>query len=278
MLGFRDAITEIVAATQLSRTMSKVAVQQLWDAVESSLGYEVALEDPALRELFAVHVLAVEELCQRIRAQALSLCAAVDAFARSPFGELIDGLRTLRVVTSAPRPAGASASSLPEALESEMGRASRANVDSVDRLRERTHREVIDVIELRFRTHAALREEVRERERWHAVAQRTRQGLTSLKRPPGERSDRGRGVKPTDEAEYRHREAMDRVSAIDEQMLATLLELQASSVDAVKGPWAALLRLQADFFVAQQATWIPLADVFEECAEVPPEGASAAAA
>jgi hypothetical protein len=276
-LSIRDAITDIVAASQLSRTASRAAVQQVWHAVESSLGVEVAFEDPALRELFAVHVLAVEELCLRIRAQAVSLCAAVDTFARSPFGELIDGLRTMRVVTSAPRPPGASASSLPEALETEIGLSSRANVDSVERLRERTQREVIDVIEQRFRTHAALREDVRERERWHTVAQKTRQDLASLRRPPVEPGDRVRGVHPTDEAEHRHREALDHVRVIDEQMLATLLDLQASSVDAVKGPWAALLHLQADFFVAQQSTWTPLADVFEECAEVPPDGFSAAA-
>jgi len=73
-----------------------------------------------------------------------------------------------------------------------------------------------------------------------------------------------------DEAEVRLKEASGNVASIDARLLERLTTLAEESVEAVRTPWAALVQIQSEFYLAQQASWHPLADSFVEYSEFAP--------
>lgn len=283
-LALKDAVLELEATVRRTRDVSSIAVMQLWQSAERKLGFEVGIDDPALRDLFGVHVLAVEELISRVRAQAESALAAADVFGEV---QLFPTAAVLRPLCHVPMPdvscnggSGASVggprSVAPiQALEAELLDADQAVIVARERLESRVRSEVLDVLDLRLATHEAIREDVRERHKAYATAERLRRDVAWLKKgssgSSGLRALSGRSASGTlDEAENRLREAMQTVNDLDVQMLSRLLELETGSVDAVRQPWASLLQIQAEYFLAQQAAWSHLGGAFQEFAGSPP--------
>ena len=66
-LAFKDALLELQVTARKTREASFEVLQRLFQSAERRLGVEVEIEDPAIRSLFQVHVLAVEELLQQAR-------------------------------------------------------------------------------------------------------------------------------------------------------------------------------------------------------------------
>merc|ERR1712039_741842 len=130
--------------------------------------------------------------------------------------------------------------------------------------------------------HAKIRASVRERQRWHGLASAARRDVARLRKgavgESGLPALTGQAhAGPIEQAEIRLHEAMQRLAELDERLLGIFTELE--SVDAVRLPWAALVQIQAEFFTAQQSTWAPLADAFEEfvSSPEPPCGAAPSA-
>jgi len=263
-LAFKDALLELEATVRKTRDVSSAAVFQLWQVAEKRLGVEVDIEDPALRGLFGLHVLAVEELCSRVRDQAEVTFAAVEMWSQPNLLLTAAGMRLLSDSE------GGDDSVLGQAISADLADADAATSKIRARLSARIQSEVFDAIEVRLAQHAEIREDVRDRQRWGNFAIAARRDVAWLRKgSPGSSgllnlSLRSSG--PLEEAEVRLREASERVADLDSRLLTHLTELRDDSVAAVRRPWASLVQIQSEFFMAQQALWVPLVDTFEEFA------------
>jgi len=262
-LALKDAMLEVEATARRTRDLSSAAVHQLWQSAERNLGLEVDIDDPALRGLFGVHVLAIEELCARLRAQVQSFLAAADAFSQPQLKISAPGLRLLCDLDAVD---GVSSS---EVLEGDLWDADQAMSRARTRLDVQIQSEVLGILDARLAAHAVVRDEFRERQRWRAIAERLLRDVTRLRKgatgSSGLRSLSGRPPSgPLKETETRMQEAMTKAAELDNSVLSKLLELQLGDVEAVQRPWAALLQIQSEYYMAQQAAWAPLADAFGE--------------
>lgn len=258
-LAMKDAIRELEATVRKTRDISSTAAKHFWLSAEKRLGLEVDISDPALRELFGLHVLAVEDLCGRVRIQAEAALAAAEEFAQVDLGATASLLGPL-----------ARADSSSKALGSELLDAGRASLEVRGRLERRIQEEVFSVLDQRTRVHAEIREDLRERQHWNTIVERLRRDVAYSKKGSsgsGIRLLSGRtSASEDEEASARLLEAMQKVGDFDGKVLASLLNLSSQSVDAVRMPWASLLQIQSEYFTAQQAMWAPLGVAFEEAA------------
>jgi len=262
-LALKDAMLEVEATARRTRDLSSAAVHQLWQSAERNLGLEVDIDDPALRGLFGAHVLAIEELCARLRAQTQSFLTAADAFSQPQLKTSAPGLRLLcdlDVVDDA---------SCGEVLEGDLWDADQAMSRAQTQLDVRIQSEVLGVLDARLAAHAVIRDEFRERQRWRAVNERLLRDVARLRKgatgSSGLQSLSGRPPSgPLEETEARLQEAMTKAADLDHSVLSKLLELQIGGVEAVQRPWAALLQIQSEYYMAEQVAWAPLAGAFEE--------------
>lgn len=266
-LGLKEAVLELEAVMRGTRDASSAAVLQLWQSVEKRLGLEVGIEDPAIRGLFGLHIVAVEELFARVQANSQATLRAIEIWSQ-PLGATATGLQLLSDSECG------DGSALGEAVGSDLAEAGQDTSSARLRSIARIQKEVQGPMEARLRTHAAVREDVRERQKWHASATAAMKDVAWLRKgaPGGSglRALNGRSsVGALEQANARQREAMTQVSEHDERLLSQLLELQGDSMEAVRAPWAALVQIQSEFFVAHQAIWVPLADAFREYSVAP---------
>jgi len=259
-----EMFAEFSASALQTRAASSAAWNWLRQGAERRLGIEVSIEDPALRELFGLHVVAVEDLCGRVRAQAEAVLAAAEEFGHTDFGGTAAWLRPLAGGDDA-------ADGDAQALENELLDAGRASAIARTRLEGRMRDEVFTALEQRLETHARVREDVRERKTWNTLVDRRREDVAYMRK-----SLTGSGLNPISgrstsigsaEVDAKLMEALEKVGELDSRILAGLLEMQADSVDTVRRPWAALLQIQSEYFMAQQAMWAPLGSAFRECVE-----------
>uniref|UniRef100_A0A7S0AD48 Uncharacterized protein n=1 Tax=Pyrodinium bahamense TaxID=73915 RepID=A0A7S0AD48_9DINO len=261
-LAFKDALLQLEATVRKTRDVSSAAMLQLWQVAEKHLGVEVEIEDPALRGLFGVHVLAVEELCNRVRTQAEATSAAVDLWSQPQVGITAAGMRLLGDLELGDG----------RALDADLVDADVAAAEARARLCARLQAEVLEALDARLRQHVEVREVVRQRQRWGAYADAARRDVAWLRKEshhPSGLAPSLRSSGPLEQAEVRLREASEQVSLLDGRLLGRLTELQEDSVAAVQRPWAALMQIQSEFFMAQQAIWAPLAATFQEFAVGP---------
>ncbi|CAJ1347524.1 unnamed protein product, partial [Effrenium voratum] len=94
-LALKDALLELEIAARKTRDASSSAVLQLFQSAEKRFGLEVEIPDPALRNLFQLHVLAVEELLAQVRSQALATLEAIELWSLPPLGRAAPALRVL---------------------------------------------------------------------------------------------------------------------------------------------------------------------------------------
>lgn len=261
-LALKDAMVELEATVRKQSDVYGSALLQIRQQAEKRLGVEVDIDDPALRGLFRLHVLAVEELCNRVRAHAEVTLESVEAWSQCPLGATAAGLRLLGGSDERGGDAG-------EAIGAELADADRATAEARARLASRIQAEVLGAMDERLREHARIREDVRERQRLQASAVAARRDLAWLRKSAvgasGLKALSGRPASgPIEEAEARSTESILRVAALDERLLERLTQLAADSVEAARRPWAALMQIQVEFFTSQQATYISLVDPFEE--------------
>jgi len=258
-LALKEAMLEFEATVRKTRDASSAAALLLWHSAERRLGLEVDIDDPALRGLFSVHVLAVEDLLSRVRSQAEASLAAVGIWSQPPLGAVCSGLRLLGSEGKGDADLGEAGSDLIEA-DAAMGEAS-------SRFTERLGREVFAVIDERLALHGEVREDVRERQRWRSSAAASLKDVAWLRKGSkgsGLRALSGRSSSSVlEDSEGKLLETMQMNADFDERLLQRLTNLQAESVDAVRRPWAALLQIQAEYFMAQQAIWAPLSCIDE---------------
>mmetsp|Transcript_81349 Transcript_81349/g.242446 ORF Transcript_81349/g.242446 Transcript_81349/m.242446 type:complete len:303 (-) Transcript_81349:115-1023(-) len=263
-LAFKDALLELEATVRKTRDASSAAVLQLWQVAEKRLGVEVDIEDPALRGLFGLHVVAVEELCSRVRAQAEVTFAAVEMWSQP---QLVLAAAGMRLLSDSEAGDG---SALGQAVTTDLADADTGTAKAMGRLSSRIQSEVFDEIDARLQRHAEIREDVRERQRWGGFAVAARRDVAWLrKESPGSSGLLAlslRSAGPLEEAEVRLREASSKVADLDSRLLTSLTELREESVSSVRRPWAALVQIQSEFFMAQQAIWTSLLDAFGEFA------------
>lgn len=263
-LAFKDALLELEATVRKTRDVSSAAVLQLWQVAEKRLGVEVDIEDPALRGLFGLQVVAVEELCNRVRAQAEVTFAAVEMWSQPQLALTAAGMRLLSDSESGDD------SVLGQAVGADLADADATTAKVRARLSARIQSEVFDEIDVRLKEHDEIREAVRDRQRWSNFAVAARRDVAWLrKESPGSSGLLAlslRSCGPLEEAEIRLREASEHVANLDSMLLTRLTELREDSVAVVRRPWAALVQIQSEFFMAQQAIWVPLVDTFDEFA------------
>merc|ERR1719412_1249158 len=100
-LALKDAVLELGAGARKTWDVSSAAVLQLWQVAEKRLGVEVDIEDPAIEGLFALHVLAVEDLCSRVRAQADATLAAIEVWNQPQLSNASDGFKFIATANGA---------------------------------------------------------------------------------------------------------------------------------------------------------------------------------
>mmetsp|Transcript_35605 Transcript_35605/g.111104 ORF Transcript_35605/g.111104 Transcript_35605/m.111104 type:complete len:301 (+) Transcript_35605:37-939(+) len=263
-MALKDALLEIEVVARKTRDVSSAAALQAWQLAEKGLGLEVDIEDPALRGLFGLHVVAVEELCNRVRAQAETTLVAAEMMAYPQLGLTAAGMKLI-----SDSEAG-DGSARGQVVAADLADADASTARLRERLCSRIRSEVFEVLDERLQVHAEVREAVRDRQRWGNFGVAARRDVAWLRREsPGSSGLRALSLRnsgPLEEAEVRHREASAQIADIDGRLLTRLMELGEESVSAVRRPWAALVQIQAEFFMAQQATWAPLSDTFEEFA------------
>lgn len=263
-LSFKDAVLELQGAARKAGDVSAAGMLQMWQVAERRMGVEVDIEDPAMRGLFGLHVLAVEELCSRVRTHAETMLAVTDIWSQPT---LDSAALDLRLLSDAECGDG---SALGTAVAADLIDANRAVFDARARLMLRIQNEVCGPIDQREEIHNEVREAVRDRQRWNNFASSARKDVVWLRRESPNVSGfrQSQASSPLEEAEVRLREASAMVASIDSKLLEKLTTLSGQSVEAVRTPWAALVQIQSEFYLAQQALWHPLADSFEEYADV----------
>jgi len=270
-LALKDAVLELGAGARKTWDASSAAVFQLWQVAEKRLGVEVDIEDPAIESIFALHVLAVEDLCDRVRAQADATLAAVEVWNQPQLSNASDGFKFIATANGAADDGGNIGAQLQEADE--------AMAASKAILRSKLQSEVYSVLDQRLKHHDAVRENVRNRKRWRATAATARRDVVRFRKEgnpnrSGLRSMSSRQTDSLEEAENRLQEANEKVAELDIAILTLLTELRESSVDDVRRPWAAVTQLQAELYLAQQATWATLEEALVEFAGDSLAGAS----
>jgi len=262
-LAFQDAVLELETTVRNAQDRSSAAVFQFWQSAEKYLGKEVEIEDPAVRGLFGLHVVMVEELLQRVRSQVEATLAAVDIWSQPSLGIVASGLRAVC------EPLGDE--QLVAAVCGDIVDADRGSEVAQARLRARLQEEVCGRVDERLREHDALREAIRDRQRWRGCSAAARRdvarfrkgsaagesGLPALMGEPH--------TTPLEQAEARLADADRQGAEVDTRVLADLSRLGGESVDAVRLPWAALVQIQADFYTAQQSVWSSLG---QSCGEL----------
>lgn len=270
-LAFKDAVLELGVGARKTWDVSSAAVLQLLQVAEKRLGVEVDIEDPAVESLFALHVLAVEELCGRVRAQVDATLAAIEVWSQPQLNISSAGLKFVATASGAAERGGTIGAQLQEADE--------ALAASKVGLHSRLMSEVCSVLDQRLQRHEAVRENVRNRKRWSVTASAARRDVARLRKDGGSSQSglRTLGLQqtgPLEQAESRLKEASEKVAELDTAILMSLMELKETSVDDVRRSWAALIQLQADFHLSQQATWATVEEAFVEFAGDSLAGAS----
>jgi len=258
-MAMKDAMLELEAKVRSMQDFSLSAVLQARQTAAQHLGMEVNLEDPALRGLFDLHVVAVEELFARVRAHAEATLAAADAWSQPPMQSVACEFKLL----STPQAHGITA------LADELSEAAGTTAGARERLASRIKAEVYGTIDERCKVHGDLRAAVRERQRWGNDAAAARRDFARLRK--GSAGESGllalsgnSSAAPVEQAQERMRQATLAMVKADERLLTSFIELGTASVDAVRRPWAALMQIQAEYYTAQQSIWAPLAQSFEE--------------
>lgn len=269
--ALKDAVLELGAGARKTWDASSAAVFQLWQVAEKRLGVEVDIEDPAIESIFALHVLAVEDLCDRVRAQADATLAAVEVWNQPQLSNASDGFKFIATANGAADDGGN--------IGAQLQKADEAMAASKAILRSKLQSEVYSVLDQRLKHHDAVRENVRNRKRWRATAATARRDVVRFRKEgnPNRSELRSLSSRQTDsleEAENRLKEANEKVAELDIAILTLLTELRESSVDDVRRPWAAVTQLQAGLYLAQQATWATLEEALVEFAGDSLAGAS----
>ncbi|CAJ1383838.1 unnamed protein product, partial [Effrenium voratum] len=250
-LALKDALLELEIAARKTRDASSSAVLQLFQSAEKRFGLEVEIPDPALRNLFQLHVLAVEEL----------LAQAIELWSLPPLGRAAPALRVLSDCELGDDCA------VGLEVAADLKEAERSVLQARDRCIGRLSAEVFAPMDQRLHTHEQIREALRQRRRLGKFADSARLAVATLRKgevaETGLRSLSGMGG-PLEEAEARLKEDMQRASQLDEQVLLQLMQLKNTSVDVVKVPWASLVQIQAEYFMAQQVAWAPLGEAFDD--------------
>ncbi|CAJ1383839.1 unnamed protein product [Effrenium voratum] len=260
-LALKDALLELEIAARKTRDASSSAVLQLFQSAEKRFGLEVEIPDPALRNLFQLHVLAVEELLAQVRSQALATLEAIELWSLPPLGRAAPALRVLSDCELGDDCA------VGLEVAADLKEAERSVLQARDRCIGRLSAEVFAPMDQRLHTHEQIREALRQRRRLGKFADSARLAVATLRKgevaETGLRSLSGMGG-PLEEAEARLKEDMQRASQLDEQVLLQLMQLKNTSVDVVKVPWASLVQIQAEYFMAQQVAWAPLGEAFDD--------------
>jgi len=262
-LALKDAILELEIAARKTKDASTSAVLQLRQRAEQKLGLEVEIADPAMRSLFEEHVLKVDELLLEVRRQATATLEAVQLWSSPQLKPTAAGLRLLSDCDFGDN----SAPGLE--ITADLDDADAAGAQARERCNARLAAEVFAPLDQRLHGHEQIREAIRQRQRCASFATSARMDVASLRK--GEVS--GSGLKalsgssslgPLEEAEARLKDDMHKAAALDEQILVQLTELKATSVECVKMPMAALIQIQAEYFMAQQVAWASLGEAFDD--------------
>eukprot|EP00933_Yihiella_yeosuensis_P039558 TRINITY_DN3361_c0_g2_i1.p1 TRINITY_DN3361_c0_g2~~TRINITY_DN3361_c0_g2_i1.p1 ORF type:complete len:236 (+),score=59.59 TRINITY_DN3361_c0_g2_i1:38-709(+) len=158
-MAMKDALLELEVAARKTRDVSSAAVLQLWQKAEQKLGLEVEIDDPALGGLFSVHVLAVEELCNQVRAQAQAMLTAAELMNSERLSTTANDLRILSDSKFGDN------SSLGQSITGDLEDASESVSQAYLRLKTRLRNEVLGVIDQRIQSHDHVRELIRQRQR-----------------------------------------------------------------------------------------------------------------
>ncbi|CAE7414669.1 smc2 [Symbiodinium sp. CCMP2456] len=152
-------------------------------------------------------------------------------------------------------------------IASDLREAERAISQARERCLCRLSSEVFAPLDQRLHSHEQVREAIRQRQRLAKFATSARLDVAMLRKgevsETGLRSLSGLGG-PLEEAEARLKGDMQRASELDEQVLLQLTQLQETSIDCIKAPWAALVQIQSEYFMAQQVAWAPLGEAFDD--------------
>jgi len=258
-LAMKDAILELEAKVRSVQDFSLSAVLQARQTAAQHLDMEVNIEDPALRGLFDLHVVAVEELFARVRSHAEATLAASDAWSQPPLQSVACEFKLL----SMPQAHGITA------LADELSEAEGSTAGARERLASRIKAEVYGTIDDRCKIHDYLRAAVRERQRWGNDAAAARRDVVRLRKASSGESgllalSGDSSAAPLAQAQGRMHQATSSMAKADERLLTSFVELGTASVDAVRRPWAALMQIQAEYYTSQQSIWAPLAQSFEE--------------
>eukprot|EP00931_Biecheleriopsis_adriatica_P109975 TRINITY_DN84250_c0_g1_i1.p1 TRINITY_DN84250_c0_g1~~TRINITY_DN84250_c0_g1_i1.p1 ORF type:complete len:300 (+),score=68.53 TRINITY_DN84250_c0_g1_i1:53-952(+) len=260
-LAIQDGLLELEIAARKARDTSSAAVLQLRHTAEKQLGFEVEIEDRAVRGLFELHVLGVDDLLAQVRAQADATLRASELWNLPSLGPTAAGLRILSDAECG--------DSSPAGLEiaADLADTEKIAAEAAARAASRMAAEVFAPIDQRLHAHEQIREAIRQRQRLVKFSSSARVDVASLRKREGAaglRSLNGLALGPLEEAEARLGDDMQRVAALDEQLLLQLTELARRSVDAVKKPWTALVQIQSEYFMSQQVAWATLGEAFDD--------------
>eukprot|EP00930_Biecheleria_cincta_P076450 TRINITY_DN63675_c0_g1_i1.p1 TRINITY_DN63675_c0_g1~~TRINITY_DN63675_c0_g1_i1.p1 ORF type:complete len:507 (+),score=117.70 TRINITY_DN63675_c0_g1_i1:43-1563(+) len=307
-VALQETFAELAASARSTAAASSAAIRRLRNGAERSLGIEVSIEDPALRDLFG-HILQVEALLDQLKQQAAAVCNGAALLAESqskvawsPCMEQAGKQEQTR------RPASSSLSEklatlspelvldgtgaelqrcLDEASWTTLSLSPNAGEQGSARycLERRLQEEVLDHVEAQLRRHDDIRDRIRQRQCWQEQVAKCQVEILAIKKgvsswsgmvaniggnlaSAAPRTGQEEGLKLQGPGYAASRiEALDeeltqaqaKVSSIDAEVLAELLELQAEARGIVAKPWAAFARIRTEFFRGMASGWAPMA-------------------
>jgi len=259
-LALKEAVLELETKLRNFADASSDVVLSAWHQAERQMGVEVHIEDPAIRNMFGLHVVAVEDLCHRLRSQAEATLAAAEIWNEPHLSVVACDLKLLSQTTGI----GAV-----QALDADLAEAATKTSAVYERLASRIETEVLNVLDTRLQQHERLRQTICTRQRWRNNASAAGRDVARLHQgAQGESGllalDGHASASPVRYASGRLRDSALWIAKLDEEVLTGLMDMQSQSVDVVRKPWAALVQIQAEFYCAQQALWAPMALSFEE--------------
>ncbi|CAE8647217.1 unnamed protein product, partial [Polarella glacialis] len=175
-LALKDAILELEVAARRTRDATSSAALQLWQTAERGLGREVEIDDPAIRSLFSLHILAVEDLLSQVRTQVAATLEAVMLWGRPQAFQVSAGLKLLSDSDCGDN------SALGQTIAGDLADADKATSEAQGRLLERLRLEVVVPTDLRLHAHEQLRELLRQRQRTRSFGLSARQDVASLRK------------------------------------------------------------------------------------------------
>eukprot|EP00403_Amphidinium_massartii_P032360 CAMPEP_0178448268 /NCGR_PEP_ID=MMETSP0689_2-20121128/41886_1 /TAXON_ID=160604 /ORGANISM="Amphidinium massartii, Strain CS-259" /LENGTH=306 /DNA_ID=CAMNT_0020073427 /DNA_START=44 /DNA_END=961 /DNA_ORIENTATION=+ len=254
-MALLDAVSEVEATARATWTKSTVAVHKMRQSIDQTLGREVVIKDPALKQLFQENVVAAEDLLGKVRGRAYSFLAATEALSRESLASASGSLRPLAAVL----PEGdAKQRDVLTMLEEELDDAHHSGTVQRSHVVSQVQEQVLEVIDARLSLHAKVREDLRERDRWSSVAERTRKDCAKLRKASNKGGSGLRTMLSATQAEESEdllKIASENVARLDSELLTTLYTLGEEMLESVRKPFAALLQLEAEFYTSQQVTW-----------------------